>query len=154
MKPISQMTLPELADALQKYEFDMLNEQVASRIWELHTEGERRWNNLSVAQKIDALAHPPDPHSSDLIIKNQSKYIANLERELSDLKESTRWIPVSERMPTKQEPTEQNGGWSFDYNGIDDITSEARQIDETVSMENVDAILQVLWKRITSPEGA
>jgi len=36
MKPIDQMTLPELADALQKYEFDMLNEQVASRLRAIH----------------------------------------------------------------------------------------------------------------------
>jgi hypothetical protein len=45
------MNLAELANALQRYEFDMLNDQVASRLRELH--------------------------------------------------EQTRWIPVSERVPTE-----------------------------------------------------
>ena len=99
MKPIEQMNLAELADFVDNYHVDTLDadrnvtprQRVASRLRELHTEWERRWNNLSVAQKIDAIAHPPDPYSSDLIIKNQVRVIANLEKELSDLKESTRW---------------------------------------------------------------
>jgi hypothetical protein len=39
------MTLPELADALQKYEFDMLNEQVASRLRAIHEQ--HRWIPVS-----------------------------------------------------------------------------------------------------------
>ena len=38
MKDINQMNLAELANALQRYEFDMLNDQVASRLRELHQE--------------------------------------------------------------------------------------------------------------------
>lgn len=38
---------------------------------------------------------------------------------------------------------ETNNGWFFDYNMIHDITEQASEI-ENVSMEQVDAILQVL----------
>jgi hypothetical protein len=41
MKDINQMNLAELANALQRYEFDMLNEQVASRLRVLHEQ--TRW---------------------------------------------------------------------------------------------------------------
>jgi hypothetical protein len=56
MKDIDKMNLAELADALQRFEFDMLNEAVANRLRAIH--------------------------------------------------EETRWIPVSERMPTREDADE------------------------------------------------
>jgi hypothetical protein len=56
MKDIDKMNLAELADALQRFEFDMLNEAVARRLRVIH--------------------------------------------------EETRWIPVSERMPTREDADE------------------------------------------------
>jgi hypothetical protein len=53
MKDIDKMNVAELADALQRFEFDMLNEAVANRLRAIH--------------------------------------------------EETRWIPVSERMPTHED---------------------------------------------------
>jgi hypothetical protein len=41
MKDIKEMNLAELANALQRYEFDMLNDQVASRLRELHEHQEK-----------------------------------------------------------------------------------------------------------------
>ena len=113
MKPIDQMTLPELADALQKYEFDMLNEQVASRLRAIH-----------------------------------------------DL---TRWIPVSERLPTEEDgdrfivcdmrfsqhsdfPTYLEGkvknGVFLTYNHV------SEQWEELWEGERISCV----WQRITPPE--
>ena len=110
MKPIEQMTLAEcLEEFVEQKQIHLYGfastwrQELADRIHDLTTEWERRWKNLSTGEKIDALAHPPDSYSLGLIIKNQSKYIENLEKELSELKESTRWIPVSERMPTEDD---------------------------------------------------
>jgi len=41
MKDIKDMNLAELANALQRYEFDMLNDQVANRLRVIHEE--TRW---------------------------------------------------------------------------------------------------------------
>ena len=45
MKDIKDMNLAELANALQRYEFDMLNDQVASRLRVLHDL--TRWISLN-----------------------------------------------------------------------------------------------------------
>jgi hypothetical protein len=93
MKDIRHMNLAELANALQRYEFDMLNDQVAIRLRELH-----------------------------------------------DL---TRWIPVSERMPTDDDADQfgevlgtNDGAYAvvlryYDFIAREDITH---------------------WQRITPPE--
>jgi hypothetical protein len=99
MKDIKDMNLAELANALQRYEFDMLNDQVANRLRELH-----------------------------------------------DL---TRWIPVSERLPTESDAQE-NGYvefWNTKY-----AMSYYYKYDSL--RELYDELELTHWRRVTPPEGA
>jgi hypothetical protein len=87
MKDIDKMNLAELADALQRFEFDMLNEAVANRLRVIH--------------------------------------------------EETRWIPVSERMPT-----EADGDWLFVIRHSD---VQISHMDDMWGFSH--------FKRIDKPEG-
>jgi hypothetical protein len=110
MKEIKDMNLAELANALQRYEFDMLNDQVASRLRELH-----------------------------------------------DL---TRWIPVSERMPSEEDLNELGFVAIYDGGFIDRAIIKKGVVKvwdyEEKSWADFDASNWELsfthWQRITPPE--
>jgi hypothetical protein len=92
MKDIDKMNVAELADALQRFEFDMLNEAIANRLRVIH--------------------------------------------------EETRWIPVSERMPTIDDTYRMKVLWIDDQGFI----IQARYDQEH------DMLTWVAWQRITPPE--
>ncbi len=53
---------------------------------------------------------------------------------------------VSGSLPPMVNPDE-NNGWSFDYKLLEKVADAACEIEEGVSMEDVDAILTVLWRQ-------
>jgi hypothetical protein len=90
MKDIDKMNLAELADALQRFEFDMLNEAIANRLRVIH--------------------------------------------------EETRWVPVSERMPTEND-------------GMSVHVIDTHGLVFTVNPHDLNFFGAVAWKRTTPPEG-
>jgi hypothetical protein len=65
MKPISEMTLGDLADAFEFYGYH----SEADRLREIHAEYERRWNNLSTREKIEAISYPPSTAWDEFVAK-------------------------------------------------------------------------------------
>lgn len=49
-------------------------------------------------------------------------------------------------LPPMLNPDE-NNGWNFDYKLLERVADAASEIEEGVSMEDVDAILTVLWRQ-------
>jgi hypothetical protein len=98
MKPIDQMTLPEIVEYMDDMGIDF-----------------ERWDR-------------PDPIGD----------ICNRLRELHDL---TRWIPVSERMPTEEDSHRLKVLWQDQYGNV----VHARY-DAPLKISSA-----VAWQRITSP---
>ena len=93
MKPISKRNLLELADLMYESGLEIWHESFSSRLREIHAEYERRWKNLSVSQRIDAIAYPPDPNSlSNLFLR----FMDNAEREIAELEKQLAWHKMTE----------------------------------------------------------
>jgi hypothetical protein len=92
MKRISEMNLAQLADEVE--DGGIFSEyEVAHRLREIHAEYERRWKNLSVAQRIDAIAYPPDPNSlSNLFLR----FMDSAEKEIAELEKQLAWHKMTE----------------------------------------------------------
>jgi hypothetical protein len=104
MKPVKDMHPGELADMLETYPIPyenkdrhnplfgietqisvLLLQELVERLREIHAEYERRWNNLSAAQKLDALAYPPDPNSLE---QSFLRHLENAENRINELEKA------------------------------------------------------------------
>jgi hypothetical protein len=90
MKKVKDMTLVDIADLLDRA--GVTNPEISAQLRSIDEEYKRQWNNLSAAQKLDALAYPPDPNSVTASflkhMENAEKRIQELEQQLEDIRES------------------------------------------------------------------
>jgi hypothetical protein len=93
MKPISERNLSELADLMYESGLEIWHESFSARLREIHAEYERRWKNLSVAQRIDAIAYPPDPNS---VTRMFLRFMDNAEKEIAELEKQLAWHKMTE----------------------------------------------------------
>jgi hypothetical protein len=92
MKRISEMNLAQLANEVE--DGGIFSEhEVSARLREIHAEYERRWKNLSVAQRIDAIAYPPDPNS---VTRMFLRFMDNAEKEIAELEKQLAWYKMTE----------------------------------------------------------
>jgi hypothetical protein len=96
MKQIKDMNLEEVRQKIYEHALVINNEKLYSLLDQLDyltAEWERRWKNLSVSQRIDAIAYPPDPNS---LFNLFLRFMDNSEREIAELEKQLAWHKMSE----------------------------------------------------------